>query len=68
MYQRGATTQHIRDRLIVSAFWGNMLVGFDLQKKENLIRVVVWKDRGVQDLKLKSGCRFFKNNSKKMIL
>ena len=47
--QRGAQPTH-RDRLIASAFG---VYAVDLIAKKKFNRVVVWKDRGVQDLPLK---------------
>ena len=46
--QRGAQPTH-RDRLIASAFGVHAV---DLIAKKKFNRVVVWKDRGVQDLML----------------
>ena len=46
--QRGAQPTH-RDRLIASAFG---VYAVDLIAKKKFNRVVVWKDRGVQDLPL----------------
>ena len=46
--QRGAQPTH-RDRLIASAFGVHAV---DLIAKKKFNRVVVWKDRGVQDLPL----------------
>ena len=54
--QRGAQPTH-RDRLIASAFG---VYAVDLIAKKKFNRVVVWKDRGVQDLPLNQIAGFSK--------
>ena len=59
--QRGAQPTH-RDRLIASAF-GIHAVDLIAEKKFN--RVVVWKNRGVQDVSLNNVAGYSKTISKK---
>ena len=59
--QRGAQPTH-RDRLIASAFG---VYAVDLIAQEKFNRVVVWKDRGVQDVSLDNIAGFSKTISKK---
>ena len=58
--QRGAQPTH-RDRLIASAFG---VYAVDLIAKKKFNRVVVWKDRGVQDLPLNQIAGFSKTIQK----
>ena len=59
--QRGAQPTH-RDRLIASAFG---VYAVDLIAQERFNRVVVWKDRGVQDVNLDNVAGYSKTVSKK---
>ena len=59
--QRGAQPTH-RDRLIASAFG---VYAVDLIAQEKFNRVVVWKDRGVQDVNLDNVAGYSKTVSKK---
>ena len=59
--QRGAQPTH-RDRLIASAFG---VYAVDLIAQERFNRVVVWKDRGVQDVNLDDVAGYSKTVSKK---
>ena len=59
--QRGAQPTH-RDRLIASAFG---VYAVDLIAQEKFNRVVVWKDRGVQDVSLDNVAGYSKTISRK---